>query len=244
MVNRFEVDNLINSGRLMSIEDGKVESDDRYWSLAFTGHTNIEKCYGEKQIPDGFSYNTNCIGGIGNDSANKLYTQIKKAIIKFIESNNVINGVTFETMLIPDGGLDKWNEVSGPAKLNKKVRVIIGMARGVDEIAGIVAMDMGLDIVCCVPHSIMWHANRVPTNKGIVQALFYDRFLKYDKAFWFEIKKNYSSGWPFANFARNAFMVDLADKVLSFKCYDSSGTDHCIKLAKKVNKYAGNISKE
>ena len=216
MVNRFEVDNLINSGRLMSIEDGKVESDDRYWSLAFTGHTNIEKCYGEKQIPDGFSYNTNCIGGIGNDSANKLYTQIKKAIIKFIES----------------------------CPVGKKIRIIVGMARGVDEIAGIVAMDMGLDIVCCVPHSIMWHANRVPTNKGIVQALFYDRFLKYDKAFWFEIKKNYSSGWPFANFARNAFMVDLADKVLSFKCYDSSGTDHCIKLAKKVNKYAGNISKE
>lgn len=115
---------------------------------------------------------------------------------------------------------------------------------GVDEIAGIVAMDMGLELICCVPHSIDWHKNRVATNKGIVQALLYDRFLNYKKAFWYEIRKTYSSGWPFANFARNAFMVDLADKVISFKCYDSAGTDHCIKLAKKANKYAGNIQKE
>ena len=228
----------------ITIESSKLEPDPNYWSLAFTGHTNIEKCYGEKQLPDGFSYNTVCVGGIGEDSANKLYTQIKKAIIKFIESNYVINGATFETMLIPDGGLDKWKEVNGPAKLNKKVRIIVGMARGVDEIAGIVAMDMGLDIVCCVPHTIQWHSTRPPTNKGYVQAREYNRFLNYPKSFWIEVKKTYSSGWPFANFARNAAMVDLGDKVLSFKCYDSTGTDHCIKLAKKAGKYAGNISKE
>lgn len=202
----------------ITIESGKLEPDPNYWSLAFTGHTNIEKCYGEKQLPDGFSYNTDCVGGIGEDSANKLYTQIKKAIIKFIESN--------------------------PNPKIKKPRIIVGMARGVDEIAGIVAMDMWLDIVCCVPHTIQWHSTRPPTNKGYVQAREYNRFLNYPKSFWIEVKKTYSSGWPFANFARNAAMVDLGDKVLSFKCYDSAGTDHCIKLAKKAGKYAGNIPKE
>ena len=197
------------------VDKDKVEFDSRFWSLAFTGHTNIEKCYGEIQTPFGCSYNCVIINGQGNDSANKLYRQIKKTIEKFINSNP-----------------------------NLTPRVIIGMARGVDEIAGLVAMDMDLDIVCCVPHSINWHQFREPTNKGRVQAIFYDRFLNYPKALWIEIKKTYSSGWHFANFARNAFMVDFANKVISFKCYDSTGTDHCIKYAKNENKYAGNITKE
>ena len=207
----------MNQLNKIDVINGKFIADPAYWSLAFTGHTNIEKCYDELQTPFGCSYNCVMINGIGEDSANKAYRQIKKAIEKFIESN-------------PSG--------------IRKVRIIVGMARGVDEIAGLVAMDMELDIVCCVPHSISWHQNRQPTNKGRVQALFYEKFLNYPKAFWFEIKKTYSSGWPFANFARNAFMVDLADKVLSFKCYDSAGTDHCIKYAKSQNKYAGNISKD
>ena len=33
----------------ITIESGKLEPDPNYWSLAFTGHTNIEKCYGEKK---------------------------------------------------------------------------------------------------------------------------------------------------------------------------------------------------
>lgn len=200
------------------IESGKILPDLNYWSLAFTGHANIEKGYGEKQLPNGFGYNAECVDGIGMDSANKLYRQIKKTIEKFIEANQDLN--------------------------NKKPRIIVGMARGVDEIAGLVAMDMNLDLVCCVPHSIAWHMNRAITNRGRVQALFYNKFLEYNNAIWYEIRKSYSCGWPFANFARNAAMVDLADKVISFKCYDSAGTDHCIKLAKKAGKYAGNISKE
>ena len=36
-------------------------------------------------------------------------------------------------------------------------------------------------------------------------------------------------------------MVDIATDVVSFKQYDSSGTDHCIKYAKKECKYIGNI---
>ena len=183
------------------------EHDD-WWSLAFTGHTNIEKCYGFKEMSE-IQYN--------QIAFDKAYKAIKNSIVKFIEA-------------CPDG---------------KTPRIIVGMARGVDEIAGLVAMDMGLYLVCCVPHSIRWHSTREKTDKGRVQALYYYRFFNYPKAIWFEIKKSYYPGnWRFANFARNAFMVDLSNKVVSFKCYDSTGTDHCIKYAKFKNKYAGNISKE
>lgn len=229
---------------ILTIESGKLVPDSRYWSLVFTGHTNIEKCYGEKQVPDGFSYNCAEVNGVGNDSANMLYRQIKKAIEKFIESNLKVNGYVIEERSYFDAIKAEQVFYAGDVIPNKKVRVIVGMARGVDEIAGIVAMDMGLDIVCCVPHTIQWHSTRPPTNKGYVQARGYNRFLNYPKSFWIEVKKTYSSGWPFANFARNAAMVDLGNKVLSFKCYDSTGTDHCIKLAKKANKYAGNITKD
>ena len=233
-----------NKFNTLTVVDGILEPNPKFWALAFTGHTNIEKCYDEKQLPDGFSYNTNSVGGIGTDSANKLYTQIKKAIIKFIESNPGRER-TLEHIEYFDAA--KAEQVVYPGKVIETGTlpcIIVGMARGVDEIAGLVAMDMGLPIICCVPHSIAWHSGREPTNKGYVQARYYQRFLNYPHATWYEIRKTYSCGWPFANFARNAAMVDLANKVLSFKCYDSAGTDHCIKLAKKAGKYAGNIPKE
>lgn len=228
----------------LMVETGNLEPDQQYWSLAFTGHTNIEKCYGEKQLPDGFSYNCAEVNGIGDDAANKLYRQIKKAIEKFMEMIPGREKVA-EWMEIPDPENPGFMKqiYAGENYSGKKPRIIVGMARGLDEIAGIVAMDMDLELVCCVPHTIQWHSTRQPTNKGYVQARYYNRFLNYPKAFWIEVKKTYSSGWPFANFARNALMVDIANKVISFKCYDSAGTDHCIKLAKKANKYAGNISK-
>ena len=230
---------LINT---ITMESGKLEQNPNYWSLAFTGHTNIEKCYGEIQVPDGFSYNCSDVNGIGEDSANKLYRQIKKAIEKFIESNPNLEQILETREEVLNG---ERKEVPFRAiETGRKPRIIVGMARGVDEIAGIVAMDMGLVILCCVPNTIQWHSTRPPTNKGYVQAREYNRFLNYPKSFWIEVKKTYSIGWPFANFARNAAMVDLGDKVLSFKCYDSTGTDHCIKLAKKAGKYAGNIPKE
>lgn len=218
----------------LTVVDGILEPNPKFWALAFTGHTNIEKCYDEKQLPDGFSYNCSEVNGQGDDSANKLYRQIKKAIEIFIWQNtqNELQFVSIDKPMKP---------VQAPKKIP---RIIVGMARGVDEIAGLVAMDMGLPIICCVPHSIAWHSGREPTNKGYVQARYYQRFLNYPHATWYEIRKTYSCGWPFANFARNAAMVDLANKVLSFKCYDSTGTDHCIKLAKKAGKYAGNIPKE
>ena len=79
-------------------------------------------------------------------------------------------------------------------------------------------------------------------GKTIVQAIFYDKFIEYPRSSWVEIKKSYSGGHQFANFARNCFMVDIATDVVSFKRYDSTGTDHCIKYAKSQDKYIGNIN--
>lgn len=184
-----------------TIDGNKVKTLKRR-ALAFTGHTNIEKCYGMKQIPE--IYNT--------EAFESCYTDIKNYIDSYIKKY-----------------------------LNEKIIIITGMARGVDEIAGLVAMERGLDIICSVPHSIDWHKNRENTSKGRVQAIYYDKFLQYSRASWCEIKKSYSGGHQFANFARNCFMVDIATDVVSFKQYDSSGTDHCIKYAKSQNKYVGNI---
>lgn len=187
--------------KIHTIDGNKVKTLKRR-ALAFTGHTNIEKCYGTEQIPE--IYNS--------EAFESCYTDIKNYIDFYIKKYS-----------------------------NEKIIIITGMARGVDEIAGLVAMERGLDILCAVPHSIDWHKNRANTSKGRVQAIYYDRFLQYSKASWCEIKKSYSGGHHFVNFARNCFMVDIATDVVSFKQYDSSGTDHCIKYAKSQNKYVGNI---
>lgn len=185
-----------------TIDGNKVKTLKKYRALAFTGHTNIEKCYGIEQIPE--KYN--------QEAFESCYADIKNYIDSYIKKYP-----------------------------NEKIVIITGMARGVDEVAGLVAMDLCLEIICAVPHSIEWHKNRENTSKGRVQAIYYNRFLQYQKASWCEIKKSYSGGHQFANFARNCFMVDIATDVVSFKQYDSSGTDHCIKYAKKEGKYIGNI---
>lgn len=184
------------------IQGNKVKTLKNCRALAFTGHTNIEKCYGIDQIPEVYN----------EEVYNSCYSDIKNYIDSYIKKYP-----------------------------NEKIIIITGMARGVDEVAGLVAIDLDLDIICSVPHSIVWHKNRENTSKGRVQAISYDKFLEYHKASWVEIKKSYSGGHQFANFARNCFMVDIATDVVSFKQYDSSGTDHCIKYAKTEGKYSGNI---
>lgn len=185
-----------------TIDGNKVKTLKKCRALAFTGHNNIEKCYGIEQNHE--IYN--------KEAYNNCYADIKNYIDSYIKKY-----------------------------LNEKIIIITGMARGVDEVAGLVAMDFGLDVICSVPHSIDWHKNRENTSKGRVQAIYYDKFLDYNKATWVEIKKSYSGGHKFANFARNCFMVDIATDVVSFKQYDSTGTDHCIKYAKSEGKYIGNI---
>lgn len=131
--------------------------------------------------------------------------------------------------------------------LNKdEVTIISGMARGADEIIADIAYNNNMKLILSIPNSVYWHKNRVLREmKNIsirAQAINYDKFLKYDKVQIFEIKKHYGDGHLYANFARNQHMVDICDILISFKKYDSVGTDHCIKAGKKVNKYYGNIS--
>lgn len=188
--------------KTLIVQGNKVNTLKNCRALAFTGHTNIEKCYNIEQIPEKYNHEVFCC----------CYYDIKNYIDSYIKKYP-----------------------------NEKIIIITGMARGVDEVAGHIAIDLGLDIICAVPHSIEWHKNRENTSKGRVQAIYYNRFLKYEKASWVEIKKFYSGGHKFANFARNCFMVDIATDVVSFKQYDSTGTDHCIKYAKSEGKYIGNI---
>lgn len=122
-----------------------------------------------------------------------------------------------------------------------EVEVICGMARGVDEVVASMAIQHNLKLILAIPNSIGWHKNR-GLSRGIrAQAVYYDYILEYNKLEIHEIKKDYGTGHPFANFARNQFMVDIADGVFSYKKYESTGTDHCIKAAEKRGNYYGNI---
>ncbi len=122
---------------------------------------------------------------------------------------------------------------------DKQAKIVIGMARGFDEVVGVVAMNLKLPLILCIPGSLEWHKNRKDSKR--VQAIYYDDFLNYKNKEIFEVKKNYSTGHRFVNFARNCFMVDISTDVVSFRHFESTGTDHCIKYAKKENKYRGNI---
>lgn len=122
--------------------------------------------------------------------------------------------------------------------------LISGMARGVDEIFAHIAMNENLQLILAIPHSKYWHRDRdASTNGTYVQAIYYDDILDYERVIQIaEIKKSYGEGnHPFANFARNQWMVDKADYLLSYKAYDSTGTDDCIRRGVKQNKYHSNV---
>ncbi|SMC08405.1 DNA-processing protein DprA [Nitratiruptor tergarcus] len=116
------------------------------------------------------------------------------------------------------------------------VVLISGMARGVDEIFALYAMNNGLPLFAAIPHKIYWHKARKES------AIRYDEILEYAKksAGFQEISKNYKNiGSSF--FARNQFMVDMADIVISYMKYNSPGTMDTIKRAKEAGKYYGNV---
>ncbi len=120
--------------------------------------------------------------------------------------------------------------------------LISGMARGVDEVFAILAIRNDLPLIISVPQSIYWHKNRPLSRDMKAQAVYYEKILSYKNLTKFEIKKDYNNqSFHFVNFARNQHMVDIADVVFSFKAYDSTGTDDCIKRAKKADKYGGNL---
>ncbi|SMC10069.1 DNA-processing protein DprA [Nitratiruptor tergarcus] len=117
-----------------------------------------------------------------------------------------------------------------------EVVLISGMARGVDEIFALYAMNNGLALFAAIPHKIYWHKARKES------AIRYDEILEYAKksAGYEEISKRYKNiGSSF--FARNQYMVDMVDIVISYMKYNSSGTMDTIKRAKEAGKYYGNI---
>jgi len=121
------------------------------------------------------------------------------------------------------------------------IEIISGMARGVDEVAAIMAIRNNWNLILAIPNSIEWHKNRELSRGVKAQAIFYDYILNSNPKEIHEIKKDYGFGHQYANFARNKFMVDIADIVVSYKKYSSTGTDHCINAAIKKGNYYGNI---
>ena len=171
--------------------------------IAFTGHTNIEKCTGRTLVKMGEVYD--------KTSYDMIYNDIQLFMEKLANKKQ---------MKISD------------------FTIVVGMARGIDEIVALYAINMNINLIISVPFKVEWHKNRGPSRGIRSQAIWYDYILAYPKLTIREIPKG---NHYFANFARNVDMVEIANAVVSYKKYDSAGTDHCIKEAKKRNKYLGNI---
>lgn len=180
--------------------------------LALTGHTNIEKCFNFILENEGVKYN--------QTAYDLTYNSIEESVLN-IRNQYCINHDDFI--------------------------LVSGMARGADEVFAEVAFRNNFKLYLSIPASVEWHKFRSHSNNRRVQAINYDKYLNYASKV-FEIPKNYKSEYfpnmqyRYANFARNQHMVDISNKVISFKQYNSTGTDDCIKRAKEANKYLGNIN--
>lgn len=140
-----------------------------------------------------------------------------------------------------ESGLDSFCTLQGIPK--DSLCMISGMARGADEIAAAFAIRNHLPLILFIPNSIAWHKNRGLSRGMRAQAIYYERILSYPNlARIDEVKKDYRGGdYRFANFARNQAMVDQADSVFSLQTYSSSGTDDCVRRAKRAGKFKGNL---
>ena len=125
----------------------------------------------------------------------------------------------------------------------KDLELISGMARGVDEIFAHIAIINKLKLIICIPKSIEFHKNKIvkETPDIKIQAIDYERILLYENIKIYEVDNNLNMGGYGYFLARNQVMVDLSDYVISFKRYESTGTNDCIYRAKEQNKYLGNI---
>lgn len=123
------------------------------------------------------------------------------------------------------------------------LELISGMARGVDEVFARIAMNNNLKLILSIPKSIEYHQHKVvkatPTIK--IQALDYNTILSYPFKEVVEVNDNLNKGGYGYFLARNQSMVDLSDYVISYKRYESTGTNDCIDRAKEQNKYIGNV---
>ena len=169
------------------------------------------------------------------------HTNIEKANGKGLGQNGSLYNSEILKLVIDEVTfvLSNWCLENGVSF--NEVEVISGMARGLDEVVALMAIQNNLKLILAIPNSIGWHKNRGLSRGVRAQAVHYDYILGYDKLEIYEIKKDYGTGHPFANFARNQFMVDIANGVFSYKKYESTGTDHCIKAAEKRGNYYGNI---
>ena len=180
--------------------------------LALTGHTNIEKCFNFMLENEGVKYN--------QTAYDLTYKLIEESVLNIKAQYNIIS---------------------------TEFTLVSGMARGADEIFAEVAFRNNFNLYLSIPASVEWHKFRPNSNNRRVQAINYDKYLNYASKV-FEIPKNYRSEffpnmkYKYVNFARNQHMVDISNKVISFKQYNSTGTDDCIKRAKESNKYIGNIN--
>ncbi len=125
------------------------------------------------------------------------------------------------------------------------LKIVSGMARGIDEIRAIYRMDRNIPLILSIPESILHHKNKKST-KIKTQAIKYNQILKYvkndERSKIFEIKDDYNGNkYKYANFARNQLIVDVSDIVVSYMKVHSNGTYDCIQRRKKQKKYYGNI---
>lgn len=172
------------------------------------------------------------------------HTNIEKAIgreLKY-ENGQKYDAEAFE-IVIEDitQGLHKFCLESNV--LFKDLILVSGMARGVDEVFAILAIRNNLPLILSIPGSINWHSTRSLSRDMRAQAVYYKKILGYKNIIAIhEVKKDYNNGnYPLVNLARNQHMVDISSGVFCYKAYDSTGTDDCIKRAKKAEKFLGNL---
>jgi len=121
------------------------------------------------------------------------------------------------------------------------LELISGMARGVDAVVANIAMNNNLKLIISVPKSVEFHRNKVTDTPNIKIQADYDTILRYDNLEICEVNDNLDQGNYGYFLARNQYMVDTSDYVLSYKRYESTGTNDCIDRAILQHKYYGNI---
>ena len=109
-------------------------------------------------------------------------------------------------------------------------KVFVGMAAGVDLIAGCVAVDAGYPVVACKP----WAGHKPRLDK--VNQQQYEKILgNASQVVDVDPNCNYPGVWVYHN--RNKFMVDNSDLVVAvWSGKQSGGTFACVKYAKQKSK--------
>jgi len=113
-----------------------------------------------------------------------------------------------------------------------------GMARGVDELFALAAIELNRKLIICVPKSVSWHKNlKTHESRGRAQAISYSAILEYENLI--EIHEVSATEDVFN--VRNQKIVDVSDRVYSYHLFESRGTMDCIRRAEAESKYVGNL---